>query len=170
MKEFAHSVYLSEIVFQIKIAQRAANRLPVDPGNFDHIEVWCSIQSILVATGNVSKILWPISKKSKERGEKLREILCIDENNIIADRNLRNHFEHYDERIETLFENQSSVSYIDLAFNPFKPEKWEIPKFYQRAYNQVDRILTFRNETLDLKEVLIALENIKVKCSDYVIM
>lgn len=65
MKEFAYSVYLSEIVFQIKIAQRAANRLPVDPGNFDHIEVWCSIQSILVATGNVSKILWPISKKAK---------------------------------------------------------------------------------------------------------
>ncbi|MDD7887996.1 hypothetical protein [Flavivirga sp. 57AJ16] len=169
MKEFAYFVYLSEIVFQIKIAQRAANRLPVDPGNFDHIEVWCSIQSILVATGNVSKILWPISKKSKERGEKLREMLCIDENNIIADRNLRNHFEHYDERIETLFENQSSVSYIDLAFNPFKPEKWEIPKYYQRAYNQVDRILTFRNETLDLKEVLIALESIKIKCRAYVL-
>lgn len=106
-------------------------------------------------------------KKSKERGEKLREMLYIDENNIIADRNLRNHFEHYDERIETLFENQSSISYIDLAFNPFKPEKWEIPKFYQRAYNQVDRILTFRNETLDLKEVLAALHDIKTKCSAY---
>lgn len=56
--------YLSEIVFQIKIAQRAADRLPVDPSNFDQIEVWCSIQSILVATGSVSKILWPVSKKS----------------------------------------------------------------------------------------------------------
>ncbi|WP_303317187.1 hypothetical protein Q4Q34_02105 [Flavivirga abyssicola] len=169
MKEFAYSVYLSEIVFQVKIAQRAANRLPTDPGNFDHIEVWCSIQSILVATGNVSKILWPISKKSKKRGKKLRELLCIDENNIIADRNLRNHFEHYDERIESLFEGQSSISFVDLAFNPFKPEKWQIPKFYQRAYNQVDRILTFRNETLDLKEVLMALEEIKMKCSAYVL-
>ncbi len=167
MKEFAYMAYLSEIIFQIKIAEKAADRLPVDPGNFDQIEVWCSIQSILVATGNVSKILWPISKKSQERGEKLRELLCIDENNIIADRNLRNHFEHYDERIEGLFESQSSVSYIDLAFNPFKPEKWENPKYYQRAYNQVDRILTFRNETLDLNEILGTLERIKIKCSVY---
>lgn len=170
MKEFAYTVYLSEIVFQVKIAQQAANRLPVDSGYFDYIEVWCSIQSILVATGNVSKILWPITKKSQERGEKLRELLGIGENNIIADRNLRNHFEHYDERIESLFKGQSSVSYIDLAFNPFKPEKWEIPKYYQRAYNQVDRILTFRNETLDLKEVLIALEDIKIKCSTYTLI
>ncbi|CAL2104582.1 conserved protein of unknown function [Tenacibaculum sp. 190130A14a] len=167
MKEFIYTVYLSEIIFQIKIAQQAATRLPIDPGNFDHIEAWCSIQSILVATGNVSKILWPISKKSKERGKKLRELLCINENNIIANRNLRNHFEHYDERIEALFEDQSSVSFIDLAFTPFKPEKWGIPKFYQRAYNQVEGVLTFRNETLDLKKILIALENIKEKCSAY---
>ncbi|MEY8869011.1 hypothetical protein AB9K24_05855 [Meridianimaribacter flavus] len=170
MKEFAYSVYLSEIVFQVKIAQQAASRLPVDPGNFDHIEVWCSIQSILGATANVSKILWPSSKKSQERGEELRELLGIDENSIIADRDIRNHFEHYDERIERLFQGKSSVSFIDLAFNPFKPQKWETPKYYQRAYNQVDRIVTFQNETLDLKEVLIALENIKIKCSAYVLM
>ena len=170
MKEFAYMAYLSEIVFQIKIAQRAADRLPVDPGNFDQIEVWCSIQSILVATGNVSKILWPVSKKSQDRGEKLRELLSIDENNIIADRSFRDHFEHYDERIEALFNSQSSGGYIDLAFNPFKPTKWELPKYYQRAYNQVDRILTFRDKTLDLKEVLNALEEIKLKCKPHTLM
>lgn len=170
MKEFAYMAYLSEIVFQIKIAQRAADRLPVNPGNFDHIEVWCSIQSILVATGNVSKILWPVSKKSRIRGKNLRELLSIDKNNIIANRNFRNHFEHYDERIESLFESQSSGGYIDLAFIPFKPAKWENPKYYQRAYNQVDRILTIRNETLDLKEVLSALDELKTKCSAYTLL
>lgn len=168
MKEFAYSVYLSEIVFQVKIAQCAASRLPVNPGNFNHLEVWCSIQSILVSSANVSKILWPISKKSQQRGKELRELLGIDETNILANRNIRNHFEHYDERIERLFEGQSSIHYIDLAFNPFKPEMWGIPKYYERAYNQVDKILTFRNETLDLKEVLLALENLKIKCSGYI--
>lgn len=167
MKEFAYTVYLSEIVFQVKIAQQAASRLPIDPGNFDHIEAWCSIQSILGATANVSKILWPSSKKSQKRGKELRELLGIDENSIIAYRAIRNHFEHYDERIERLFQGKSSVNFIDLAFNPFKPQKWETPKYYQRAYNQVDRIVTFQNETLDLKEVLNTLESIKGKCSVY---
>lgn len=170
MKGFSYMVFISEIVLQVKIAEQAEKRLPIDPGNFDQIEVWCSIQSILGAAGNVSKILWPQLKKSKERGEKLRELLGIAEKNIIADRKFRNHFEHYDDRIEKWFDNRSGGSYIDLAFNPFKPTPWDLPKFYHRAYNQVDRILTFRNETLDLKEVLEALKEIKMKCSAYTLL
>lgn len=171
MNPLAEMVYIGEIVLQSQIAERAANRLPIDPAGFDHIEVWCSIQSILVAAGNVSKILWSQSNnKSKARSKKLRKMLNIEDDNILSDRKFRNHFEHYDERIQTWFDSQSSGAYVDLAFNPFKPTPWGIPKFYHRAYNQVDRILSFRDETLDLKEVLNALEEIKLKCKPYTLM
>lgn len=163
-------LYISEIILQVRIAKRAAERLPIDPGNFDHIEVWCSIQSILGAAGNVSKILWPQLKESKDRGQKLRKLLGINEKNIITDRKFRNHFEHYDDRIEKWFDSQSSGVYVDLAFNPFKPTPWRTPKFCHRAYNQVDRIVTFRGETLDLKQVLNALEEIKLKCEQHTVM
>jgi hypothetical protein len=53
-------VFMGEIVLQSKIAQRAAERLQVANDNFDEVEVWGSIQSILIAAGNVSKILWPL--------------------------------------------------------------------------------------------------------------
>ncbi|PKV52562.1 hypothetical protein ATE84_4682 [Aquimarina sp. MAR_2010_214] len=171
MNPLAEMVYISEIVLQSQIAERAANRLPIDPAGFDHIEVWCSIQSILVAAGNVSKILWSRSNnKSKARSKKLRKMLNIEDDSILSDRKFRNHFEHYDERIQTWFDSQSSGAYVDLAFNPFKPTPWGISKFYHRAYNQVDRILSFRDETLDLKEVLNALEEIKLKCKPYTLM
>ncbi len=168
MNPLAEMVYIGEIELQTQIAERAANRLPINPADFDHIEVWCSIQSILVAAGNVSKILWSQSNnKSKARSKKLRKMLNIEDNNILSDRKFRNHFEHYDERIQTWFENQSSGVYIDLAFDPFKPTKWQLPKNSHREFNQVDRILTFRGETLDLKEVLNALEKIKLKCKPH---
>ena len=170
MNPLAEMAYISEIVLQTKIAQRAADRLPIEPSGFDHIEVWCSIQSILVAAGNVSKILWPQLKNSKSRGVKLRKLLKIDTKNILADRKFRNHFEHYDDRIETWFDSQSSGVYIDLAFEPFRPTKWQLPKNSHRSYNQVDRIVTFRGEALDLKEVLNALEEIKLKCKPHTLM
>ncbi len=170
MKDFSHMVFISEIVLQIKIAEKAEKRLPTDPGNFDDIEVWCSIQSILGAAGNVSKILWPQLNKSKERGTQLRKLLGIPDRNILADRKFRNHFEHYDDRIEKWFEVRPTGPYVDLAFNPFKPMPWELPKFYHRAYNQIERILTFRNETLDLKEVMKSLQEIKMKCSQYTLL
>ena len=103
MTVFQEMVFIGEIVLQSKIAQRAAERLQLTHNNFDHIEVWCSIQSILVAAGNVSKILWPPDKEYKLRGEKLRQLLKVENDNLLSDREFRNHFEHYDDRIEQWF-------------------------------------------------------------------
>lgn len=47
-------VLISEIVLQSKIAQRATERLEASRESSDIVDVWSSIQSILVAAGNVS--------------------------------------------------------------------------------------------------------------------
>jgi len=78
MKALAELVFIGEIVKQAKIAKRAAERLQATTDHFDELEVWCSIQSILVAAGNVSKILWPSRKTSAARGEMLRTLLNVD--------------------------------------------------------------------------------------------
>ncbi len=167
MNPLTETVFLAEIVLQSKIAKKAADRLPKSPSGFDHIEVWCSIQSILVSAGNVSKILWP-NNSAKARGEQLRKLLNIDAKNILANRKFRNHFEHYDERIEKWFKVSKSSVYDDLAFNPIKPLWKSLPENHNRAYDQVNRIVTFRGETLDLNEILNALKEIQTRCRPYV--
>ena len=62
MKALAELVFISEIVLQSKIAERAAERLVTCEDHFDPIETWSAIQSILVAAANVSKILGPPAK------------------------------------------------------------------------------------------------------------
>ena len=161
-------VFMGEIVLQSKIARRAAERLQVTNDNFDTIEVWCSIQSILIAAGNVSKILWP-KQKSKSRGEKLRKLLNVDESNLLSARKFRNHFEHYDERIEVWFKNQSSAVYRDLAMNPSMYNFGHRSTNTHRGYNSPINTLIFRGESLDLCAVLNALKEIKLNCSQYVL-
>ena len=155
-------VFISEIVLQSKIAQKAAERLQATHNNFDPVEVWCSIQSILVAAGNVSKILWPIKKEHKVRGEKLRQLLKLENDNILSDRKFRNYFEHYDERIEDWFKNQPSAVYRDAAMNPTLTGF--MSSSVNRGYNSFNNTLVFRGETLDLNEVLKALEVVFEKC------
>ena len=168
MKALAETVFIGEIVLQSKIAELAAKRLSVIKDNFDQIGVWSSIQSILVAAGNVSKILWP-STEYTERGEKLRELLKVDDSNILSDRSLRNHFEHYDERIEDWFKKQSSAVYSDLAVDPFKSIWGNVPTNQHRAYDPLTQTLTFRGESFDLAAVLKELKEIRIKCSDFVL-
>jgi len=162
-------ILIGEITLQAQIAQRAAERLRYTHTNFDNVETWCSIQSILVAAGNVSKILWPISIY-KMRGERLRLLLKIKEDNPLSNRKFRNHFEHYDERIEEWFEkNDSQGPYIDLAMNPsFKSQIFNFPPLNtHRGYNSINNSVVFRGETLYLDEILVALDNILNSCKSY---
>ncbi len=169
MNKLAEMVFLSEVALQSKIAHRAGDRLRAALDHFDALEVWCSIQLILVAAANVSKILWP-EKKYKLRGEKLRKLLNVDQNNILSDRKFRNHFEHYDDRIEKWFEKQPSAVYRDLEIDPFK-SIWGITDHNKnRAYDPLKQTITFRGESLDLGEVLKVLGEIRLKCSTYTLI
>ncbi len=159
-------IFLGEIVLQTKIAQRAYERLQATHNNFDHIEVWSSIQSILVAAGNVSKILWP-QKKNELRGERLRQILKVKNDNPLSNREFRNHFEHYDSRIEEWFKKHSTGAYIDLAMNPFLREGTSTNT--HRGYNSFNNTLVFRGKSLDLTAILEALEEMRNNCKPHVL-
>jgi hypothetical protein len=165
MKEFKEMVLISEIVLQSKIAQRANERLQATHESFDRLEVWCSIQSILCAAGNISKILNPIYKNNKARGERLRQLLKVEDSNPLLDRTFRNHFEHYDERIEELFNKTSSVVYKDLAMNP--SFRGASVANVDRGYNSFNNTLIFRGKVLDLNKVLKAIEEILNNCKLY---
>jgi len=152
---------IGEIVFQSKIAEKAADQLNKSS---DTLEVWGAIQSILVAAANVSKILWPARKRYLARGKQLRELLGIDGDNLLSDRTLRNHFEHYDERIEDWFDSNNSSVYMDSRIDPFEPTPLSPSKFFHRSYNPISRTLSFRNESIDLVAVLAELAEIREKC------
>ena len=157
-------IFLDEIVLQAKIAQRANERLQLTKTNFDNLETWSSIQSILISAGNISKILWPNSKY-KRRGEILRQMLKVEKHNPLSNRKFRNHFEHYDERIEEWFLNNKSVSYVDLGMNPSMLSGF--PKFSHRGFNAFNDTLVFRGESFDLNEILLSIQEIYNNCKPY---
>lgn len=166
-------VFIGDIVLQSQIAKRAAERLMVPDEDRDRIETWCSIQSILVAVGNVSKILWPTKKKYEKRGERLRQLLKVDNDSPLFDRNFRNNFfEHYDERVEEYFQHNPKGCYTDLAMNPhFNSGLFGyIPDYTHRGYNSFNNTLVFRDEVLDLNELFIALDNLVNECKPYALM
>ncbi|AWA30944.1 hypothetical protein HYN48_13140 [Flavobacterium magnum] len=165
MKEFQDTIFISEILLQSKIALRAFERLHATHENFDRLEVWCSIQSILVSTGNISKILW--SGKYRLRSKRLREVLKVQTDNILLDREFRNYFEHYDEKIEERFENGANGVYIDLAMNP--SFRGDFGGNDNRGYNSFDNSLVFRGKRLDLNKVFGALIEIRNNCKRHVL-
>lgn len=175
--------FVGEIVLQAKIAKKAFERLETTNDNLDTMEVWGAIQSILVASGNVSKILWPSTKDTQDRGEKLRQVLNVEKDNILSQRKFRNHFEHYDSRIEEYFKKQANngINYTDLAMNPSLSEYLIGLKYgsefasqfetqldnIHRGYNTFNNTLIYWGEILDLNLLMAALDDIHERCKRY---
>ena len=164
LKALAELVFIGEIVNQAKFADRAAEHLKTTTDDADPVEIWGAIQSILIAAANVSKILWPPRKTSAVRGDTLRKLLDVDDRNPLSDRSLRNHFEHYDERIENWFKGECSAVYIDSRIDPFDSVWGRNPANIHRGYDPLTKTLTFRGESTDLAAILGALEGIRHKC------
>lgn len=94
-------------------------------------------------------------------------MLKVEADNILSNRKFRNHFEHYDERIEEWFDNRPNGVYIDLAMNP--SIRGGFGGNDHRGYNSFDNSLMFRGERLDLNNVLAALVEVHNNCKLYVL-
>jgi len=99
------------------------------------------LQSLLTALGNISKILWPIEKRNDKRGNELRKALNVKDDSALKNRELRNLFEHFDERMDEWFEaadrrgfSDRNVSSMEGVIVPsvierlrtFVPETWTL--------------------------------------------
>jgi len=163
-RDFTNHVFLSEIANQSRIALKAADRLAaVIKHGADPIDTWSAVQLILIAAGNVSKILWPPRKSSALRGEILRRQLDVDDNSPLSDRNFRNHFEHYDERIEDWLASQNTSVYTDWIIGPPMGFARQFPSNVHRGYDYTTQTLTFRGESISLESIVKALDEIRQK-------
>ena len=164
IKPLAEMVFIKEIVDQIRFIEIFAEQLN-NKKNSD--ETWGYIQSILIAIANISKILWPSNKRYSRRGDSLRSILGISNDNPISDRKIRNHFEHYDERIDEWFIKNGSSTYIDKKIDLLNLTPFHHQTFSHRSYDPLTRTIYFRNESLELAKVFCALSEIREGCRKY---
>jgi len=79
---------------------------------------WASIQNFLTAMANISKACWgQRGRLSAERAD-LRNSLSIADDSPLASTDLRNHLEHYDERLDRWYRESVRRNYVDFVIGP----------------------------------------------------
>ncbi len=125
MDSFLMSVFITEVETQCAFALRAIEQLRRSLATQDSKAVFFYAQASLSSAGNVSKLLWPPSPKIPDRGKKLRESRGISDDSPVAPRRFRNHFEHFDERLEewAMTSKRRNLVDIDLIAGIVTPTK-----------------------------------------------
>jgi hypothetical protein len=118
--------FIMKANFDLKTCERALQSMAAyaaDPSGFREramadsrqilIEIGYAQQALLTAAGIVSQCLgWQGDASDKPTRESLRSDLGIDDNSVLKNRDIRNTFEHIDERIVSLF-SDGATEFID---------------------------------------------------------
>jgi len=135
-----------------------ANQYPNDPDKYWRFRemVWMYIMTFLALSANVSKLYFP-SKRDRERainrGKALRKLIGLSDESIIKNRELRDHFEHFDARLDDYFQSSKNNVFIDKNIGPISEIKGLNTKELFRHFDDKNQVVIFLGEEYDIKAI-----------------
>jgi hypothetical protein len=127
------------------------------------VGVWSEVQSIIISAGNAAKLLWGSQGPEKKLQRKpLRDSVGVGDGWALRSRDVRNAFEHFDERLESWYAQSESKN---LAIrNIGDPDLVGFPGLVHFGFfNTKTGEVTFWKWSISLHEVLGEMENIYVR-------
>lgn len=174
--------FASNAIGQLNFSLKHLNPpgLEQEKSAFFHSEVFRGIHSFLTHASNVSKILWPGTipkqkrtetdnqyqerirkiKRAVLRATELRDELRLPEEHILKSRKLRNHLEHFDDRIDDWEEHSGNKNFAQDIIGPENAIVGLDKKDMMRWFNQTNGTFLFRGETFSLQNIATAIEKL----------
>ena len=175
MEEFIEGIYLNELVAQCDHAISSVLRMNqalqnhASPSDF-----FRDASNFLQHSSAASRLLWPPGsghrgnkKRAKKRGAHLRDKLGVDDGEALKNRALRDHFEHFDERLDDWAETSPNKNIVDNMIGPRNAIAGDAVKDqdFMRLFDPATKLLIFRGEPFDVQALVTSLEGIKAKAS-----
>ncbi len=118
MDTFLLRVHQRQILHQCHAALFADEQVKEGLAESNQELFWAAMQNFLTATANISKSCWGQGGRLIQERESLRTSLEISDDSPLANTDLRNHLEHYDERLDRWYESSQNKNYADFIIGP----------------------------------------------------
>jgi hypothetical protein len=158
---------IEEVRHQCSIAILAARRLEDTRRENNDTATWLFLSAFLSAAANISKWLWPTRPRKKElrapgRGEYLRRVLAIPEKSPLRCRKLRDHLEHFDERLEKWNATATAPVLVDRNVGDLKDlDSLASPEGVLRNFDSERWVVTFHDERYEIRPLYQAIAKLQ---------
>jgi len=158
MLNFHENVYLSEALKQSRYAEisaNSANAILLAPGSKDTGAFFASMHHYMSHIANISKIFWPTSNRprAKRRGNYLRNSLTLSNTHPLSKMALRNHLEHFDDRLDEWAENNKRSWIADeIVGAPSMLGSFDSSEIF-RLFDPNTSSFIFRGEVYNIQDI-----------------
>ena len=166
LNKFVLGIFVDELINQCEFALMSWEYLQACLMKIDDDKrIFCHIQAFLGAVANISKILETLDKFTSRR-EELRKVLQIPKNSLVQNRDFRNHFEHYNERLEKWVSSskRKNISDMNISVGGFSAipdlDPIDCMRNLDISRDRENLTLTFQGETYDLTMTMHAVKEL----------
>ncbi|TGV17062.1 hypothetical protein E5N72_17675 [Pseudoalteromonas sp. MEBiC 03607] len=193
MDDFLKGVYVREIKKQCEFGLAAVKylnhalqqlhnqELSQEERQFYHSEVFRQIHSLLTHASNVSRMFWPPIPRQKQnetdqnyenriltidkvvRGRALKGEYGLDDNNPLKNRKLRDHLEHYDERLDHWRNNSINRNIVSDTIGPPNAIVGPAESDMMRWFDPTRNVFKFRGEEYDLQSITTSIDQLLLR-------
>jgi hypothetical protein len=166
MKPQFEKAYLRELLIQSEYARISVERMNEILTERNPRLFFREAQVFLSHAAAISRILWPPRAKdarARDRGEYLRTVLSVPDNHPLRTRTLRDHLEHFDERLDQWCQETTHGGIIDLCIGPassFVKGAVVGRGDFLRVYEPDRKVFTFRGAEFNIQEIAMGVDSI----------
>ncbi len=119
-----------------------------------------TLQNIIGNVGAISRFFWPSNNNGyyKFRAEKLRKIYDVNDSSVLKNRDMRNHIEHFDEKLDDFLKEFTSGVIMPKCVGPI--DDFDDGRAIFRAYFYNDHIFRMLNVEYEIKPIIIEINRI----------
>jgi len=114
-------VFQRHVADQCRFALASVPAINQSAAQGDHDRLWIGCQMFVVGAGNVSKALWGDGRHREAMApgrQPLRDSLGVTDASALYQVAMRNHFEHFDERLDRWWRESPTRNYLDRMIGP----------------------------------------------------
>jgi hypothetical protein len=153
-------IFYLELIQQCRFAKLSIEDISTysSPDKHSSERIYYAIQNFLTSLGIISTILWPT--KHKERGYELRKKLKVRDDSVLRNRKFRNHFIHFNERVENWAEAFEIRGFSDWNIGSWDGVSLPSELIRVRTFDPKTWMLTFRDEEFNLLPAVKAIDEL----------
>jgi hypothetical protein len=112
--------------------------------------LWANVQSFMGSAAMVSKLLWGAGSTDDADRRPLREAFGVTDDSALRDRELRNTFEHFDERLEAFYVDLPDHPAVDAYVGSFMGIRMRDVRSLLRGFDPITFSVTYQGKEYEL--------------------
>src|ERR1035437_3525844 len=146
-------LFQKQVLFQCEAVMFAASGINTAVENHDLKFLFYEMQNLLNATANISKALWGQGGKLYNQRIYLRESIGVSDNSPLKAVQMRNNFEHFDERLDAWWRDSKRHNYLDFSAAAKSSVAGLDPIDWFRVYDSSTTDLFFWSQEFNIQEI-----------------